>query len=244
MESEPTPLAETARSRRLSIAHLLWFTLSTAAMFAAHGVLSRYYPTFQSRDAWERVHQTIFTLGYGAALGAIGLFVWWRLRGRIVRFQPGHWLILILAVGALLDLAIAVVLGNWGPREHSMNISVHRSICSGVVALFIIWPITYTWNDRWRWSFVAVGLACTCMSALDASFALDFLVVRKTGFVAGHMLIVAGITVFFGVNLVNAVLDWRYRVRRDWLHALGLLSTCSLAVCYWIGTMWNLVRWW
>ena len=118
------PTAATAEGNRLSIAHLLLWITTTAAVF---GFLQRHSPEssppVSSGDArldqireqvreverWEFISMLTFAPAYGVTLAGVILAAW-RVATRRFGFptQPGHWLLLLLAIIPAMAMVISL----------------------------------------------------------------------------------------------------------------------------------------
>src|SRR5262245_47816764 len=99
------PFAEPPPRRRLTIAHLMLWTLGCAV---ALGFYREITLAQQRPDGRFQIVMQVFGLLYcipaGARIGTVFLFAWMTWRGdRSFPTQPGHWLLLTEGVSALLS---------------------------------------------------------------------------------------------------------------------------------------------
>lgn len=100
------PFAEHYRPPRLGIIHLLAWTAATAVLLKfsmAMGTIGETGgSTLQLRDAFSQVLGLIYSTTLAAGLVGTVMLLLAKFRGLPGRFQPGHWLVLILTLTWLL----------------------------------------------------------------------------------------------------------------------------------------------
>ena len=146
MENPQPTVEESGRQRpRLGIVHLLLWTAATAVVLSVRGAWMR-WETFPPDELLAaRIGHVVTCIAYGAILAGIIVLLWGRFRGGIpFPDAPGHWLLLFLVAGVLLDAAAEGVswyvvppsgdiLDNWTLRYHIQQ----AIVWSGVVVLSV-----------------------------------------------------------------------------------------------------------
>ena len=110
MSPEPQP-----PRNRLSIAHLMLWTLGSAIILASFRAFANQPQQDQGRLGMIlSVFYLAYCLPLGAQVGSVAIWAMQRWRGtRIFPTQPGHWLLLIEGVSGLLSwLGYAIVFGT------------------------------------------------------------------------------------------------------------------------------------
>jgi hypothetical protein len=100
---------------RLSIAHLMLWTLGSAIILAGFRAFANQPQQDQGRlGTILSVFYLAYCLPLGAQVGSVAIWALQRVRGpQIFPTQPGHWLLLIEGVSGLLSwLGYAIVLGT------------------------------------------------------------------------------------------------------------------------------------
>ena len=247
LPAQQLPLAETPRAARprLSIAHLMLWTLGTAIVLAfSRAQIAMLEPArtsidnFVEADALGTV-QKVTAIAVSPFTGlavALLIAVAWRLvrRGPLLLVQPGHWLLLIAGVTFLKN--VAVQLAGYGVMRALMvdeRIELMLSFRSivdamgsaAIAALYLIaWERTAQ-PPRWRVYFLAG-------SAVFWLVAIGTLLILATNFVEqGQSALMVTIAVL-GVPLVIVFLvsfpwavgrDIWNKQRRDMLHWAGVI---------------------
>jgi len=99
------PFAEPTPRRRLTIAHLMLWTLGCAIAlgFYRGRILAEQRPDDRFAAA-QQVFALIYCLPAGARIGGVLLFAWMMCRGdKSFPTQPGHWLLLCEGISVLLQ---------------------------------------------------------------------------------------------------------------------------------------------
>jgi len=104
-----SPFAEYYRPPRLGIIHLLAWTAATAVllkfsmameMLGDRGIAS----TSPELDIAVQAYRFMYSAAHAAGIVGSGVLLLARIRRLPGRFQPGHWLVLVETLGALLWL--------------------------------------------------------------------------------------------------------------------------------------------
>lgn len=199
---------------RISVVHLLLWVAWSGVFMAAVRKLSGVEP-----GGWGLILAAAGAIGYGAAW--TGLCVWLArvLRGAAWPVEPGHWLLVALAVRLGLDMAIRLWLSQTFRSAEtvldavtvccltlpllSRSLSFAWQVCFALLLLFYAWPLVASVVDRWffmpGWIWNAIAWAAPRQAILVAAL----------------------VGVFAAIDLP----EWR---QRSWLHWSGL------AVCAWL----------
>ena len=220
----------------LRIAHLMLWTAGTAL------VLGMYRATYDSID-YElpnsirtifNVNRILSSIIHGAAIASVVIFVHRRLtKGPPFPVQPGHWLLFIQGLLVLITLpgwSVFVLLQSQGTFDGGTRWITPDILFVGLQVLSHGTTIgTYGWalrrlqaERRWRllfWLELGFGI-CNLLASL-AGFVPWLPGLRVLGFQW------MGATVPAVWLLVAALLDWRRRARRDWLHWTGVVEQLS-----------------
>src|SRR5438132_3400288 len=100
----PTTLSTQPPPRnRLSIAHLMLWTLGSAIALAFYRAMAIDKQANERLVAVSRIYALLYSLLAGPKVGGLLLFTWRKVRG-IAGFptQPGHWLLVLEGASAML----------------------------------------------------------------------------------------------------------------------------------------------
>ena len=199
---------------RLSIAHLLIWIAFSAMFLAAVRKLNPIEP-----GSWGLVLAAFGAIGYGAAW--TGLFIWLgRLaRGAVWPVEPGHWVLIVLAVRLGLDMIFRLWLSQWFRSTEtvldavtvcclvlplmSRSLSFVWQVCCTLLLLLYAWPLIISIVDGWIFVPGWIWAAVTWTSAWQT-------------------------IVFAAIVDAFALIDLPERRERGWLHWSGI------AVCSWL----------
>ncbi len=217
------PAPEELESPRLGIFHLLALTACVAAYLGVTQTLSR--ATQQGTPpigGLAAATGSAHAIGAGAALAGLILFAVRRLRGLRFPTHPGEYLLVILGVGAVLDLArstlvtLLIFSGNF-PIERTQWVFVTIELGTfGIKAAMLIWALVCVKVRRWRAFFLAVPVvnvaAIASVTFLARTMSPQNIVVAS-----------AGVPVLLSVVLAVVVIrDHAEGKRYPWTHWLGV----------------------
>lgn len=221
------------RPLRLSIAHLMLWTLGTAIALALfRPFLETLGPSDSATVNRYLAFQKIATLSLipfgGASIAALIFAVAHRARGgKLFPVQPGHWLLILFGVSYLLTSLTRLVFTPRGESGGWELISYYWAyvIASAVLVFIQVLPLAFV-RDAHRWTvYFAVELVRRCGSAL-----VMFLFALSMGPTWFGLLSVANnlnqLLLLIGVIAlaVTLVREMRDRPSRDYLHWTGCLT--------------------
>src|SRR5436190_17187642 len=97
------PPAESPPPERLSIAHLMLWTLGSAISLGLYRAITLAQRPDDRLTVVSQVFALIYCLPAGARIGGVLLFAWKTLKGdRSFPTQPGHWLLVVEGISTLL----------------------------------------------------------------------------------------------------------------------------------------------
>jgi hypothetical protein len=216
---------------RLSIAHLMLWTLGSAIILACFRAMSSRQEELP--DAVLRL-QPFYHLGYsltlGAQFGSVLLFAARRIRG-LGGFpaQPGHWLLLVEGVSAILILGgYGLYLLQEGPEGHSM-FSYFVWQLPNLAACTFGYILAFTRTERgspWRYGLGIAGLIHGLQLFLVALSAWTFfLIVNGSSWYSDWELPPNGVGLALAITVLLASLaDWKRHAERDILHWAGIAT--------------------
>jgi hypothetical protein len=218
---------------RLSIGHLMLWTLGSAVIlgcFRAFDSGREYLP--------ERVAlvQPFYHLGYsltlGAQVGSVLLFVLMRFSGkRGFPSQPGHWLLLIEGISAILMLGgygVFLLIDNREFPGLYVYFSLQIPNLAVCTALYVLAFVKTAKQSPWRYAIAIAALIHAIQLVLCVITILSEFVERSSSRWPGLGIwelprsltaVVLGLAI-----LVASLLDWRNHVQRDVLHWTGLTA--------------------
>lgn len=226
----------------LSIAHLMLWTAGSALILAIdpQALDEVEFATPGDLRTIITVHRLFSSTIYGVAIASVAIFVHRRFRkGPPFPVQPGHWLLFIQGLLVLFTLpawSVFVLLQSRWISDGDIRWFTPSILFVGLQVLSHGITIGgYGWalrrlqaERRWRllfWFELGLGV-CNLLACLTEWVrwwpASSFLAFEwMSAFVSAVWLVVV------------AILDWRQRTRRDWLHWTGVvvqLSGAALAV--------------
>jgi hypothetical protein len=226
VEAQFEPALAAAAAPRLSVLHLMLWTLCSAVHFS----LLRAIYAMQGDvgvGSVETIQQTsglMHSVIAGAVIaGAIAL-VSARVRGvsPLLR-QPGHWLLFVAAIMALISLPLVYLM----LRTSGAVYSAKFFLAFGVVFLFPPIAFAFAANSsrtrHWRALFFAMLLVAMSQSSLYFGFWLSS---GKSGF---WMAVVSAIPTWGNLMLATAmmfvsIVELKTGPPRDWLHWTGVTA--------------------
>ena len=209
---------------RLSIAHLMLWTLGSAIILACFRAMSSRQEELP--DAVVRL-QPIYHLAYsvtlGAQLGSVLLFAVRRMRGQSgFPGQPGHWLLLIEGVSAILILG-----GYWwyqlqeGPDGHPMY-SYFAWQLPNLLACTVGYFLAFARTERgspWRYGLGIIALIHGLQFFLFVLSAWVFFLMNGRTWYDAWELPPNGVGLALAITvLVASLADRKRHAQRDTLH--------------------------
>ena len=229
----------------LGISHLMVWTAFTAVVLTVFLAIS---PPEEDTVGLERMWlygvRFAYSIIYGAALTGMMIFVRWIVTAKsFAVLQPGHWLLMLVAIGAMIDGAVAIVIKwfvepNWW-RHSNAGFELwllHQVVGYGAavfvgIAMVILSRVERGWRLAFAGFVVLFGVEC-------ALSLITFLVERRTlrwdtPWYLPHAGISVGGAIFTLIAFALIIVDHRCGIQRDWLHWTGLAVALALAVNEW-----------
>jgi hypothetical protein len=237
-----------APAPRLGIAHLLCWIAGCAVTLAVSQYAVLNQQIAPQDQTYHAVSGTVAAMAYGAALAGLLFIGWSRWRGdRSLPRLPGHWLLLLAAVVALLDAActfgfqfLAQVRGvsfyaYWSPY-HAVG---HG--CGLLVAIGFLVLVPLPW--MWRIAIASLGLLCGGQFLWHLLLVVGSYETPASGPISrlfawlgpslGYLLgdhLMAGLSALGAVALLAACLHDIVRRRPgDWIHYTGIAAFLAMA---------------
>ncbi len=234
---------------RLSIGHVMLWTLGSAIILAAYRALVDTWEMPTHEHAFLLVMQVSSSVMYGAALSSVILFLHRRLTdGPVFPVQPGHWLLLTTGVLCVVSwLGYAAIHGaRWFETSDDsafLTFLLQQFVVNASGVLLLVLAVIHLKDTKyWRSYFWAnlmlhgvqgalgiLGLAgCAILGAMSAYsvYSIQF---------GLHWFAAILVLVWL---LVAATLDWRRVVRRDWLHWTGVVVGLGGPILFLIHWAW------
>jgi hypothetical protein len=207
---------------RLSITHLLVWTAMSA-------VLLGYQRAMSSLADDQTLFSTIITLWYAPLFGAgvsACVLSFWRLTNGGPRFpvQPGHWLLIISGIGAMISLVFQAVSVLALAGTSSVEIFLAIRLVEFLFHSMLYGVAAWRSPGGWRVVFVSGVVQSGVMSLLIALVLLnEFFHAASFRFLIYIRSIELGLygLVSFAV-LIMAIVDRIHRPPRDYLHWTGV----------------------
>ncbi len=214
---------------RLGIIHLLaWITIS-AVLFSFDAVLKFLGMAIETPEFFRDLH---FVDTAGMAAGIVGLvtLVRWRARHECGRLAPGHWILIAAVLANLLSYGLDTVYQLLQPLAIPDRISLAALAVAStlielaIMAVYIFAAGRIREKRGWKLIFMSLVFAAAIAASRKASFALVFFGLFPTivSFEALIVLFTAGVEAITALILGIFVAIDLSRVRRDWLHVLGV----------------------
>jgi hypothetical protein len=221
---------------RLSIAHLMLWMLSSAVFLALARFLPRGVP--EEMRTLLLFYQGAQAMINGAAVATVPIWITRLVRGGPpFPTAPGHYLALLGAGSCVTQVVGNVVIQ--GLREIGVDdygyyliISMLLAALAGLMGLVCV--IFCSRPPRWMLVFVVIVLC----KGLVVIAALATLASHRSGFVSARSMPqwaywISTIAVSVAIVTASAI-DLARRVRRDWLHYVGVGAYLAQAVTYWV----------
>jgi hypothetical protein len=208
---------------RLSVRHLLLGVAGCAVAMAAVRQLNPAPP-----GVWGMLLASGYAAGCGAAWLGLGVWIARVARGAVWPVEPGHWLLVVLAVRLALDLAIRL----WLPRAFTSPQSVLDAAACGCLMLPLLGRgLSAIWETGF-YLLLAIQAAPLTVAVLDGwLFWPPVWLSQSVAWVERSQSWLVALVVFG-----CALFDLPQRRQRSWLHWTGL------AVCFWMALFAILIR--
>jgi hypothetical protein len=227
--NDRSPFAEQLCVPQFGILHLMIWTAVTAVLLKLFMAITaepiRQLPTAQ---LWvSRISQSVYAILWGSILVGSGALVRLRCYTMPKKLQPGHWLVLILTLDIILQLAI------WLPYRlfevvGMRAIGVGMSVVNTLIAAACVFAFVELRNAR-RWK-ILIGAKGLGAGTTAAGSVLSF--VTMIGFHNAYPLALISPLIRYCppiwtaavliMLLAAAILDLWHRAARDWVHWLGV----------------------
>ena len=228
---EPAAIATDPPLERLSIAHLMVWTLGSAIILALHRWSWQFLPG-QAADqvSVREAIALINSLGGGAAVGGLLLMIWRGLRGGpAFPRQAGHWVLVISGAASLFSWGVYAVFFAGGDDYSRSNYVLYRMI-AGTAAIALIGVGLARLNEppRWRvalWLWL-LGYAAA-LALLGTGGPYWFQQGKQPLYIDSALLAAANLPL-----LIAGLLDLFQPTRRDYLHWTGVGARFGNTCCY------------
>lgn len=249
----------------LGIRHLLLWVAGCAVALAAYRLTSAGQETAPGDQAFTAAWQMANSTAYGAALAGLAIMGWRRLRGdRRLPCLPGHWLLLLGAVTALLDAGftlgflLAAAANGVSFYIYWWHYGAAGYGCGAVVVAVALIGIRQPW--WWRVPLVALFLLFAAQSfwhlailyAGQSSWigSMYYSVTRWLGSPLGDRvqehLMAAGAAAGVNTLLAAWLCDRIARRRGDWIHysgvAVWIIMGCAQLAAYVYYVWWTQLK--
>jgi hypothetical protein len=226
---------------QLGIIHLLAWMTVTAVLLKLSLAINSFHHSALSETVFSKVMNSASAAVYAAGIVGFAVLVRaWR-RGSMGRLQPGHWMILILAIVIIVwfvDFAIVSLLKQTELLPLLQPSTLYQVIMCMLSVLLVssalwFWAARRTADGR-RWKAL-FGLYCAS-SAIEwfeyLSVALGPLsYFRDFTYLVGQFNSCALLVALLVATLTTVLLDCARGPRRDGLHWLGVaVSLCALLI--------------
>ena len=213
---------------RIGVAQLLvWFGITTAlvaldaAMYTARWLnLADILHVYVVTPWWNPGIRLLSIVTFSSCLvGVVVLIRSYRMQASR-RLQPGHWIILSLALGGALAVAtkplelVALYLG-WGFSA----VYARRWFNLLAVGMFYCFA-AFRLRNATRWKVLFGFLSANSILGAIAFFAMEYYTSVCMRFYPWFLL--SWLAILLALALVVLVFDWRQRTARDWVHWLGV----------------------
>lgn len=222
LTENPARPSEDVPPERLTIAHLLIFTTTSAILL---GVRRALHQEQQDYRLFGEIVSFCYAPIFGAGLAACLLCAWRRANGgpRFPR-QPGHWLLVLGGVTGLMSLSFQVLLTLTKAQFSFSPLWSIVAVISCLVELTIYILATRDTRGVWWWVF-GVGVFRSLLMLLLSGLML-------IGLLSGysHYWIDAKLYLLIsGGVAVAAIADAWQGINRDYLHFIGVCARLAYA---------------
>jgi hypothetical protein len=226
LELEADLPSDLYRRPRMRTVHIVLWILVTVAIFVGNLVCDSVYGRAMPRlgsVSTVAIH-AVRSVYWAIVLVGAGTLVWGAMSGKTGRFQPGHWMVLNLAVVFLASLPLSQLDRVVTTTADLANVS--NGVCAAISSsLFLLAVGRLLRAERWRKPFTLFvpaylfGAAFLFASAFPPGRVSRPLVVCGLAYPAVLFCLLAGISF-----LRSVIDDVRTKRDRDSLHWFGVLS--------------------
>ena len=236
MASVTKPPKEPRKRVQIRIIDLLAWMTGTALLMAGYQLFNQSRlsedPLDQAASATLRL---LYSSIYGACLAGATFVAWARIRPR-AKLAPGHWLLLIQAVGLIVGFSWWAWHSHWEDDltgdtrllwSEIFTIGINLS-----VGLFYLLLAGHTYDSpRWTALFVGIGLVDLFSAGYHAVFAISFFYFDAYGLFSYpyHGRAVFALVMLIWATIVAAI-DISVKSHRDGLHWTGVGVQISLVI--------------
>jgi len=229
-----SPFVQYFQPPRLRILHLIGWMTAAAVVIRADMVFqaARADAGAATGQPLELVQRFFWSAVVAAIIVGGGILAIGWMRGIKGRLQPGHWLIVVNALGlvllyafGLIHLAVTEILfGPWGARSSYVAFLCGWGLLSFVEILIWYAAASHTVDGRrWKTLFVIVS------SSYGIRMLLCLLDVLSNSNWTYHASPVFSV-ILCVVLLIVVAWDGRRGRSRDWLHWAGVATACGLSL--------------
>jgi len=228
MPIDPPAIDRTAN--RLAIAHLLLWMTTTAVVLAFLQDGARGFKNedgeFPTEMRMTQLLSFAFAPAYGASLAAVVLALWRRATRRYgFPTQPGHWLLLVMAVS---PLSMGV---NWIFRRLALEGDVVNWMLKVAFAAFLVFAATRVQRPpRWRLTFVLVAAGFATSAVITAAMLVAIQHAAHSGMLIFGILLLLAFAGPVLAAFASSILDLTAAERFDIFHWAGTLTYAAAAV--------------
>jgi hypothetical protein len=211
---------------RFGVIHLLTLTAGVALALAIQERMLELFRNglnLQSFNMFQRAQLVFGSVLAGCALAGLFWLIHWRQRQGPFDFQPGHWIILsvaltMLVVSATHLMADGLIESNW-PRQDRWLMMITQPLFYAVTCLVLALSVLRT-TGIWRWLmavwlFSALGQTLTSIAMISGS-SQELLMAAYYGALIFKLL---------PIVLLPAAVIWDLwrKTSRDWIHYWGII---------------------
>jgi len=245
-------LASELTQPRLGIVHLLVWMTGSAAILAAQRALGEWENHPLPHRAFYLTMAFAQSMVSGALVGSLAVGVGRRLQRRRFPVHPGQWIALLwgaMVVVLWLDVAAFKLVSRDTMRlsiddplsmwQFGSFAVVQLLTAAGCLGIALMGP----WERRWRVLLVMLaaetGLSGLCTLAVAIRFQTDFMSASGIdGFLTAINLVqMIGGLVNVAILSLCVTVDLGRRVRRDWMHYVGVAAVLWNAASGWAYTL-------
>jgi hypothetical protein len=229
-----SPFAEQLRVPQFGILHLMIWTAVTAVLLKYFLTMEELQSQLLSQTPGERrlsvmrVLQSVHAIIFASTL--VGSAILIRARCRTAKpFQPGHWLVLLLAIGGVLQLIswpVGLYLAAASPQRFWLFAVENAVVAALTAAMYVIAVLQLRDARRWK-----ILLGAVALENVAAAVMIVVPLVAGSGYFSdlifsswrwNRACSIAWPVALLVMLLAVAVSDLPRRALRDWLHWLGV----------------------
>jgi hypothetical protein len=208
---------------RLGIIHLLaWITVAAVLFGIEKQAMSRDRGFFGAESTSFLYHGLNFVqlTAISAAVTGMAVLLRWQRRAHPAPFAPGHWMLIWYCLSSVSNYALSMFWRIWQRSLDMYDVRSGELLVEAVLVLIGAFQvivlasaaIRYKSVRGWRRIFILFAI-CTGLNTV-AIFASSWSLLFR-GFA------ILGYVIAYPVFAIYSVRDF-FRVRRDWLHGLGV----------------------